>query len=707
MLPPLRIHLLAHPQSEQGNAVAVALQARFVEPPASGGLRIPVYFTPDRGDGLPPTLSGAEALDLDAAQHSLVVVLADKHMLRTEFEGQGKAWCKFALQLRQRTPLNASPHHYLPVALDKVGFGIDEEIHILPALLDKELGKAAEERRLAGLSFHIAARALQLLEHGKVPATAPQRMKAPVRIFLSHAKADLDSERRDPVRRTAAACDDEDYTIEKWFDARDIAPSQKFAKAIEAGIRDCSIMLAFQTDHYSGRPWCQREVLDAKRLGAHLLVVNALEAGEPRSFPYAGNVPVIRWNHAGKPKVEARRVIDRAVREALRFRHNRALLEGQTQTGDVILAAPPEALTLAESVKPGQATTLLYPDPPLGREELDVLAKLRPEASITTPLTRLAAQPRGNKVKMLCVGISESGDARRYGISDALFSSLSDEIHLYLLLAGFKIAYGGALSGDFAKASNFTLRLFDLVRSHSELAKGVHAPPLKNAILNLAPWPLHLNYGEVEHALFDGGIARFQAGPRPDLPWSDNELFPLKGDKRDLGTTQPRQRYAWARGLSAMREAITHKSQARLVLGGKLTGFSGLVPGVVEEAWLSIQQRQPLYLAGGYGGAARLMCDALRGIHREEFHPGWAEKNISGYVAAMQCQPPGSQAPVTLEQIGQQLAAFANQDLGEVLQNGLGDSDNRKLMAATDAKEIAEWVLQGIRNLPQKRGRKA
>ena len=50
--PPLHLHLLAHPKSEGANELASALMRRFVEPPASGGLRIPVFFTPDRGDDL-------------------------------------------------------------------------------------------------------------------------------------------------------------------------------------------------------------------------------------------------------------------------------------------------------------------------------------------------------------------------------------------------------------------------------------------------------------------------------------------------------------------------------------------------------------------------------------------------------------------------------------------------------------------------------
>ena len=74
---PLQLFLLAHPKSGSAGLLAQELMRRFVEPPASGGLRLPVWFTPDRGDGLPPAWGGEDGINLDAAAHTLVVVLAD------------------------------------------------------------------------------------------------------------------------------------------------------------------------------------------------------------------------------------------------------------------------------------------------------------------------------------------------------------------------------------------------------------------------------------------------------------------------------------------------------------------------------------------------------------------------------------------------------------------------------------------------------
>lgn len=697
--PPLHLHLLAHPRSLDATTLAAALMCRFVEPPASGGLRIPVFFTPEREDDLPPEVDLPHGLQLDTAQHSIVVVLADERMLRTVPHGTGDEWIAFVRGVVAHAPLGTSPHHVLPVALEQDGFAIANKLHVLPALLDPRIDRrTAQDRRLATVSFHIAARAIQLLEHGKIAATEPDRMKAPVTIFLSHAKADLDQQHHeDPVRQTRAELNE--LPVEQWFDAQQIATSQDFADAISAGIRDCSIMLAFQTDHYSSRPWCRREVLDAKRLGAHLLIVDAVQSGEPRSFPYAGNVPTVRWQYNADSRLDAQRVIDRAVREALRLKHNRAVLAGVAQAGDILLPAAPEALTLAFEDEGTVERSFLYPDPPLGREELQVLQRLRPKTRFVTPLTRLARWPRPPHIETISVSISPSEDVAKYGLSNAHFATLSDEIHLYLLLAGLKIAYGGALKGDFTAESNFALRLFELVRSYSKLAESVDATPLKKAVLNVAPWPLRLAYGDTEWKLFAGEVARYAEGLRPDLPWSDDQVFPPADNGRVLTSDTPQRRYAWARGLGAMRAQITDLSQARLVIGGKLTGYSGLVPGIVEEAWLSMTRQKPLFLLGGFGGAARLVCDQLLGIVRQEFSEAWSRQRVPDYEPTVALYGDDGGNLHTMAKIAEELATRVQPGLAQALRNGLDDAENRDLMACTDPQRVATLVLTGLGRL--------
>jgi SLOG cluster2/TIR domain len=604
--PPLHIYFLAHPKSAQGRILAEQLMERFVEPPATGGLRIPVFFTPDRDDGLPPRLTGRDALDLEAADHSIVVVLTDARMAqRVGPLATAQPWQQFIEEIITQAPLGQSPHHVLPVALDAHGFTLCEGRHVLPVLPAAPEDPQNTERRLAEVSLHVAARAIQLLEFGTIPAVAPQQLKAPVRLFISHAKADLNQDESDPIHDTLKALPT--LPIEHWFDAGKIVTSQDFEAAIRAGIRDCSILLAFYTDHYGARPWCRREVLDSKSMSVPILVVDALQDGEPRSFPYLGNIPTIRW-HYREPAADARHVVDRAVREALRFKHNRAQLVRVAAAGECVLPAAPEAVTLAYAhPQPHEAKTFLYPDPPLGREELHVLTILRPHARFVTPLTKIAQWPRPAHIDVVAVSISASNDPERYGLSARHQRALADEIHLYLLLAGLRIAYGGALKGDFDTASNFTLALFELVRGYAKLADAVHASRF-HPIVNHAPWPLRLEYGEAEWQLF-GKEAEYCEGPRPAIPWTDDKIFPAGGAGWRFTPNTPEKRYAWARGLTAMRRQMIEQTQARVLIGGNLVMFLGVIPGVIEEAWWSLTHRQPLYLVGAFGGAARAVSD--------------------------------------------------------------------------------------------------
>jgi hypothetical protein len=279
-------------------------------------------------------------------------------------------------------------------------------------------------------------------------------------------------------------------------------------------------------------------------------------------------------------------------------------------------------------------------------------------------------------------------------------------------LAGLKIVYGGGLSGDMPNASNFTRRLFGLVRGYSKLADSVAAPPLAGAIVNIPPWPLRLTYGAAELALFtdmSGAVAEYQEAARPpELTMQDEALFTkvtvtdAGGERRDtwaLPSDTPVRRYAWSRGMSLMRDEVTALAQARVVVGGKLVGFSGVIPGVVEEAYLSLKAARPLYLVGGFGGAARAVSDQLQGIERPEFSDAYSAKTVSDYVACRQLYADHGNPFVSMRDIGALLEAKAGQPLSLTLNNGLTDDENAELIRCTDAQRASDLLLTGLTRL--------
>ena len=127
---PLRLFLLAHPKSESAALLAQELMRRFVDPPASGGLRLPVFFTPDRGDGKPPEWGGDDGINLDAAAHTLVVVLADAVMAQTVDGGTGDEWTAFLEEgIQHAQPSRA--HMVFGVAIGKEGYLLSGNRHMV------------------------------------------------------------------------------------------------------------------------------------------------------------------------------------------------------------------------------------------------------------------------------------------------------------------------------------------------------------------------------------------------------------------------------------------------------------------------------------------------------------------------------------------------------------------------------------------------
>lgn len=59
--------------------------------------------------------------------------------------------------------------------------------------------------------------------------------------------------------------------------------------------------------------------------------------------------------------------------------------------------------------------------------------------------------------------------------------------------------------------------------------------------------------------------------------------------------------------LTALRHCLTMLLEpgCRICLGGRMRGFQGREPGVIEEARLALAYKKPLYLIGGFGGATQ------------------------------------------------------------------------------------------------------
>jgi TIR domain len=106
-----------------------------------------------------------------------------------------------------------------------------------------------------------------------------------------------------------------------FFDRHDIPHGHSVQVSIEDAIEG-SMMVAVWTDKLLESPWCQLEIIEARRRQRPMLIVDALTTNTPRLFPFLGNMPVVRW--AANPDF----VVSLILLELIRAHHLQKIFEG-------------------------------------------------------------------------------------------------------------------------------------------------------------------------------------------------------------------------------------------------------------------------------------------------------------------------------------------------------------------------------------------
>ena len=195
------------------------------------------------------------------------------------------------------------------------------------------------------------------------------------------------------------------------------------------------------------------------------------------------------------------------------------------------------------------------------------------------------------------ISVSESPDLKALGLSDGHLRDAMAEIALHLLASGRSLVYGGDL-----RQHGFTELLAELVGRY-----GNH-PRRRGtiAITDYLAWPVHIRMTSDELATLSA-----EHEPAVRLVFLTLDGARLARECRlKLPGRDPHEE-EWTKGLTAMRIAMCHDIQARIVLGGRVEGYRGAMPGVAEEASLSLERGQPTFLLGGFGGCARDMAETL------------------------------------------------------------------------------------------------
>ena len=104
-------------------------------------------------------------------------------------------------------------------------------------------------------------------------------------------------------------------------------------------------------------------------------------------------------------------------------------------------------------------------------------------------------------------------------------------------------------------------------------------------------------------------------------------------------------------------------------------------------------------MVGGFGGAARAVCDQLRGVVRPEFDESFSEKTVPDYSACKELYAKYAVPFVSMREIGAMMTAKGPGQIARALHNGLDDQENLELMQCKDAQRIFELLMQGMARL--------
>ena len=195
------------------------------------------------------------------------------------------------------------------------------------------------------------------------------------------------------------------------------------------------------------------------------------------------------------------------------------------------------------------------------------------------------------------ISISESPDLRALGLSDGHLRDAMAKVALELLASGISLAYGGDL-----RQHGFTRLLAELVWRYQG-----HPRHVGNvAVTDYLAWPVHIRMTSNELAAFSADHE-----PAAHLVFLALDGARLAPEQRmELSAHEPHED-EWTQGLTAMRTVMLAEIRARVVLGGRVEGYKGAMPGIAEETYLSLEAHQPVFVLGGFGGCARDIAETL------------------------------------------------------------------------------------------------
>jgi hypothetical protein len=383
------IYVAWHPAFGPGQRMAKRLYKHFrrdLFTNVAGGVGLSVLY---RYANLPGS-NGPAPVSLDDSHIAVVFVLLSAAMTTDP------AWREYVRDLIANATSRGLTARVIPICMDGHGIRIIGDITAVRFDSWSEPDELREVRLISTLTHELSRILRTYIASKKHPSVATDQLDVYLKkvcVFLSHSKHDRYG------KKIALAIIDflsKDSALSQFFDVRDIPAGLPFPEVLTRYVQK-SAVVAIYTDSYSSREWCRREIIEAKRAGCPLVIADCIEEIDERSFPYLGNVPVVRMEPNAMDRVPyvVARLLDEVFKDFLwgaRLAHDGRKSDAAT----CYLPRPPELIALSTLKIPDAAAfpTIVYPDPPLGNEELQLFHDVRSDLTLLS-YTEYAARYGG------------------------------------------------------------------------------------------------------------------------------------------------------------------------------------------------------------------------------------------------------------------------------------------------------------------------
>lgn len=264
-------------------------------------------------------------------------------------------------------------------------------------------------------------------------------------------------------------------------------------------------------------------------------------------------------------------------------------------------------------------------------------------------------QSRDVTSEVAAVSVSDSPDLAILGFGESHLKNAMADLALFMLAEGMNLVYGGDL-----REHGFTRLLYELTLRYNRDSSSE-----KKRIVNYLAWPMHMS---LDCKILERMAEDLSGSGRLALIGKDGQEMSMR-DRVKLDRIDPTDDQ-WSESLTAMRRTICTETNLRMFLGGRVAGYRGHMPDIAEEALISFDLHQTLFLIGCFGGRTRDIAETLGLVE---------SKADSQRIWPGRCQ----------------FEKYSSRDL----QNGLTDEENRFLAQTQYMDQALVMVLRGMYRL--------